>query len=170
MGSTTDQAEQKKPAPTKSVESAGSQAVETRRANYNRLVRTARLRSIVLENVQFKISPEVLAAENKALLKRDLEVKSKVLTTGSEDGTCIANIVWTIDSKLNKRKVIKCTASYMIAYEGTHNCSEETVTTFIENVGKVATYAYLRGLYASLDWAANLGSQPLPIIQFLPKI
>jgi hypothetical protein len=144
-------------------------AVENRRANYNRLVRTARLASIVLENVNFKILPEALGV-NKSLLKREINVSTKVMSSGLIDGTCVANIVWTIQYKFQKRSIVKCSASYIISYDGIENCSEEIVGVFIENVGKVATYAYLRALYAQLDWSATLGSPPLPIVQFQPKI
>jgi hypothetical protein len=143
--------------------------VENRRANYNRLVRTARLASIILENVNFKILPEALGV-NKSLLKRNLGVSTKVMSDGLIDGTCVANITWTVQYKFKSRSIVKCTVSYIISYDGIENCSEETVGIFVENVGKVATYAYLRALYAHLDWSANLGSPPLPIVQFLPKL
>jgi hypothetical protein len=145
------------------------QSVENKRANYNRLVRTAKLASIILENVSFKILPEALGV-NKSLLKRNLGVSTKVMSPGLSDGTCVANITWTVQYKFKSRSIVKCTVSYIISYDGIENCSEETVGIFVENVGKVATYAYLRALYAHLDWSANLGSPPLPIVQFLPKL
>jgi hypothetical protein len=145
------------------------QAVENRRANYNRLVRTARLASIILEGVDFKIMPEALGV-NRALLSRNIDVTTKVMSPGLNDGTCVANIMWTVQYKFKKRTIVKCRASYIISYDGIRDCSEETVSVFVENVGKVATYAYLRALYAHLDWSANLGSPPLPIVQFQPKL
>jgi hypothetical protein len=145
------------------------QEVENRRANYNRLVRTARLAGIVLDDVKFKILPEALGV-NKSLLKRDLRVTTKLMSSGLTDGTCVGNIVWTVQYKFQKRTIVKCVASYIISYDGIEKCSEETVAIFVDNVGKVATYAYLRALYAHLDWSANLGSSPLPIVQFLPKL
>jgi hypothetical protein len=72
--------------------------------------------------------------------------------------------------KFKKKNVVKCVASYLILYDGIMGCSEETVKVFIDNVAKTATYAYFRGLYAHLDWSANLGSAPLPIVQFQPKV
>lgn len=145
------------------------QTVENKRANYNRLVRTARLALIVLEKVDFKISAEALGVD-KALLTRRLNVNTKVMASGVEDGTCVANILWKIEYKFKRRTIVRCNASYIISYDGIKDCSEETVNVFVENVGKVATYAYLRALYAHLDWSANLGSPPLPIIQFQPKL
>lgn len=157
--------------PLPSVEASDKRTeVESRRADYNRLARTARLRSLVLENIDFKIKPETLAAENKVRLKRTVSAETKIISTGVQDGNCVGNIVWSIDSKLEKKRVVQCRVSYMIAYDGIADCSEETVQLFLDNVGKGATYAYLRSLYASLDWNANLGGPPLPVIQFLPKV
>ena len=157
------------PVPAPASPATSGQEVENRRANYNRLVRTARLASIILDSVNFKILPEALGV-NKSLLKRDLNVSTKLMSSGLTDGTCVGNIAWTVQYKFQKRTIVKCTASYIISYDGIEKCSEETVGIFVENVGKVATYAYLRALYAHLDWSANLGSPPLPIIQFLPKL
>jgi len=148
--------------------SAG-EAVENRRANYNRLVREARLANLVLEGLNFKINAEALGV-NKALLNRTIAPKTKVMSPGTADGTCVANIVWEVTFRFKRRTVMKCMASYIISYEGIKDCSEETATIFVENVGKVATYAYFRALFAQLDWSATLGFEPLPILQLQPKL
>jgi hypothetical protein len=143
--------------------------VENRRANYNRLVRTARLANLVLDGLNFKIHAEALGVK-KALLTRSIAPKTKVMSPGTTDGTCVANIVWEVTFRFKRRAVMKCTASYIISYEGVTDCSEETATIFVENVGKVATYAYFRALFAQLDWSATLGFEPLPILQLQPKL
>ena len=148
---------------------APGDGVENRRANYNRLVRTARLANLVLEGLNFKVHAEALGM-NKALLTRSIAPKTKLMSSGTKDGTCVANIVWEVTFRFKKRTVMKCTASYLISYEGVTDCSEETATIFVENVGKVATYAYFRGLFAQLDWSATLGFEPLPILQLHPKL
>ena len=154
---------------SKSVEPLTGEIVENRRANYNRLVRETRLAGLILESVNFKIAPEALGV-NKALLTRSIAPKTKVMSSGTSDGRCVANIIWEVFFKYKKKIVMRCTASYMISYNGIRDCSEETVTLFVEHVGKVATYAYFRSLYAQLDWAAAIGSDPLPIFQLQPKI
>lgn len=144
------------------------QVYEARRADYNKLVSAARLRLLILEGVDFKITPEALSAD-KALWKRHITPKTKIMSTGLDDGTCMANIIWEVGFKLKNRSVVKCKASYIISYDGVKECAEDGVTVFLENVGKVATYAYFRALYSQLDWSATLGSDPLPVIQFLPN-
>ncbi len=141
---------------------------EARKDDYNKLVTNARLRRLILENVDFKITPEALIAE-KSVLKRQLVPKTKIMSLGLDDGTCVANVIWDVTFKLKNKNVVRCSASYIISYDGVRECSADGVTVFLENVGKVATYAYFRALYAQLDWSATLGSDPLPVIQFLPN-
>ena len=143
--------------------------VQKRRADYNRLVRQARLANLLLEKVDFKMIPEVLGIK-ESLLTRNISPTAKILSSGVEDGTCVANVVWEVTFKYKSKNLMKCTASYIISYDGIKDCTEETVSTFIENVGKTATYAYFRALYAHLDWSATLGSQPLPVLQLQPKL
>jgi hypothetical protein len=145
------------------------EVVQKRRADYNRLVRQARLANLLLEKVDFKIVPEVLGI-TESLLARSISPTAKILSSGVEDGTCVASIVWEVAFKFKAKNMMKCTASYIISYDGIKDCDEETVGTFIEHVGKTATYAYFRALYAHLDWAATLGSQPLPVLQLQPKL
>lgn len=150
------------------VQPAGDSA-EKKRNNYNRLVRQTKLVALLLERVDFKILPEAIGL-NKALLTRDLNGKTEVMTPGAEDGTCIANIVWNINMRFKKKIIIKCVASYIVTYEGMRGFSPETVQMFVDTVGKAASYAYFRAMYAHLDWSANLGSPPLPILQFQAKV
>jgi hypothetical protein len=144
------------------------QIYEARRTDYNKLVANARLLALILEKVDFKIQAGALSAD-KSELKRRLFPKTKIMSTGLDDGTCVANVIWEVDIKIKNKNVVKCTASYIISYQGVRDCSAEGVTVFPENVGKVATYAYFRALYSQLDWGANLNSEPLPVIQFLPN-
>lgn len=140
-----------------------------KRRNYNRLVRQAKLLSILLEKIEFKISPESVGV-NKALVNRGLGAKATVLAAGITDGTCVASIEWSLSVKFRKKVITRCSATYLVTYEGMKNCTEESVRIFVDNVAKTATYAYFRALYAHLDWSANLGSPPLPIVQFQPKV
>jgi hypothetical protein len=146
-----------------------AELIQARRADYNRLVRTARLANLLLEKVDFKISSEALGIK-ESLLTRNLSPTTKVMSSGLDDGTCVANVIWEVTFKYKTKNVVKCNASYIISYDGVKDCSAETVAVFLEHVGKVATYAYFRALYAHLDWSANLNSQPLPVLQLQPKI
>ena len=147
------------------------EAAQKRRVDYNRLVRTERLENLVLEKVEFKIASEALGIK-ESLLTRTLSPTVRIMTYGHDDNTCVANILWDVTIKFKTKAVVKCRASYIVSYEGDNvkNSSEEVIGLFLEHVGKVATYAYFRSLYAQLDWAANLHSQPLPVLQLQPKV
>lgn len=161
------------PVPVAATAAAGTPSpdnpAEKKRSTYNKLVREARLISFLVEKVNFNIHPEVLGV-SKALLTRDLSGKKQVLVHGADDGTCIANIVWNINIRLKRRVLVRCSASYIITYDGMAGFPEETTETFIETVAKAATYPYFRALYAHLDWSASLGSAPLPILKFQANV
>lgn len=157
------------PLPATPPSTAEGEIVQKRRADYNRLVRTARLAGLLLEKVDFKMSPDALGIK-ASLLTRSISPTTTVLSSGIEDGMCVANVMWEVIFKYKAKTLMKCKASYIISYEGIENVSDETVDVFVDNVGKTATYAYFRALYAHLDWSANLGSQPLPVLQLQPKL
>lgn len=133
---------------------------------YNKATRLARLSSIVLEKVDFRVLPDALRVDASAL-KRELNVETELLSYEFEDGECIASISWTISLRDKRKKVASCKASYVIFYHELKGFSEDIIKMFIDHVGKTATYAYFRALYAQLDWSANLGSPPLPVMSFV---
>lgn len=155
-------------APIASKAESGKET-EERRRNYNRLVRLAKLKTILLEKLDFKVAADIYCAD-KSLLRRELSVETDLLSYEGSDGQIVANIKWSIVIKLKKKNIAKSAVSYIIMYDGAVECQEEIVKLFIDHVGKTATYAYFRALYAHLDWSANIGSPPLPVLQFQPRI
>ncbi|HZP18763.1 MAG TPA: hypothetical protein VFB16_01020 [Bauldia sp.] len=164
MSLPTDPEEKSETLPQPVDDSAGK-----KRASYNRLVRQARLLSLILEKVDFKMAAESLGV-SRSLLTRDITGKKKILSSGATDGTCIANMSWNISIKYKRKILSGCTAIYLVAYDGMQDCAEDTIEMFLENVAKAATYPYFRALYAHLDWAANPQSAPLPILKFQPNV
>src|SRR4051812_31833164 len=98
--------------------------VQKRRADYNRLVRQGRLANLLLEKVDFKMVPEVLGIK-ESLLARNIAPLTKILSSGIEDGTCVASVVWEVTFKFKGKNLMKCTASYIISYDNIQDCSEE---------------------------------------------
>jgi hypothetical protein len=140
-----------------------------RRNDYNRLVRTAKLTSILLEKTEFGARTEAVGI-SKSLLKRELNANSTVLSSGTLDGSCIANIQWSVKYTYQKRTIVKCITSYIVSFEGMKDFSDEVIGIFVDTNAKGITYSYFRALYAHLDWSANLGSAPLPIVQLQAKV
>jgi hypothetical protein len=145
------------------------EAVNEKIKQYNKAVRLAKLSSILLEKINFQISPDALRGKQSEY-QRELNVKTEILHYDAASGDCIANISWTITMKFKRKRVAKCVANYVVIYSEIKECPEDTVQMFIDHVGKTATYAYFRALYAHLDWSANLGSPPLPVVHFNPTI
>jgi hypothetical protein len=141
------------------------EAVSEKIRQYNKAARLAKLSSIILEKVDFSVSPAALSAEHSSL-KRELNVETELLGYDSDKGSCIATISWTIVLRYKRKKVASCKASYVVLYYDIKGFTEDIIKMFADHVGKAATYAYFRALYAQLDWSANLGSRPLPVMSF----
>jgi hypothetical protein len=144
-------------------------AVNEKIKQYNKAVRLAKLSSILLEKIGFESTPDALR-EKQSDLKRELNVKTEILNYNPATGDCAASISWTITMRFKRKRVARCAANYIVLYSEIKECPEDTVQMFIDHVGKTATYAYFRALYAHLDWSANLGSAPLPVVHFQPNI
>lgn len=142
---------------------------QKRRVDYNRLVRIAKLTSIFLEKNDFSVRSEAVGL-SKSLLKRELIANAVVLASGSSDGICVAKIEWAVKYAYQKRVIVKCTTSYIVSFDGMKDFSEEVIGIFVETNAKAVTYSYFRALFAHLDWSANLGSAPLPIVQLQAKV
>lgn len=69
-----------------------------------------------------------------------------------------------------KKVIVSCVSSYLISYEGMKSFSDEVIGIFADTNAKSVSYSYFRALYAHLDWSANLGSIPLPIVQLQAKV
>jgi hypothetical protein len=143
------------------------EAVSEKIRQYNKAARLAKLSSILLEKVDFRISPDALRADESDL-KRELNVETEIIDYSPADGNCAANINWSITVREKRKKVASCKASYVVLYHDIKDFSQDVIQLFIDHVGKTATYAYFRALYAHLDWSANLRSPPLPVMSFNP--
>ncbi len=143
------------------------EAVSERIRQYNKAARLAQLSSILLEKVDFRISPAALRSDPSDI-KRELSAETEIINYEADVGNCIAAIRWSIVLKYKRKNVASCKSSYIVVYREVKGFSEDIIKMFIDHVGKTATYAYFRALYAHLDWSANLRSPPLPVMSFLP--
>lgn len=143
------------------------EAVSESIRQYNKAARLAQLGSILLEKVDFQVSPAALGG-GASDLKRELNVETEILMYDSESGDCIARISWTVVFRDKRKRVASSKANYVVIYRDLKGFAEDIIKMFIDHVGKTATYAYFRSLFAQLDWSANLRSPPLPVLSFLP--
>lgn len=144
-----------------------SMSAEERRNLYNRVVREARLVQILLTKVNFQVDRNLFGLENAKLVYGG---KTSYFKYDQESSSCSIGINWSVKMQSGKRSAVKCTANYDIIYDGFTVNNEEVLQIFADNVARAATYSYFRSLYASLDWAAELRSPPLPVLKLFPKV
>jgi hypothetical protein len=140
---------------------------EKRRANYNRAVRTSRLVNILLSGVDFKVNRTV-GDPSGGRASYGGEIKKFFFDP--EEGVILCNVEWTVEIKVGRKRFLKCAAVYDVIYDRFKDIDEEIARIFAENVARPACYAYFRALFAQLDWSADIGSPPLPMVKFQPKV
>jgi hypothetical protein len=150
-------------APVPALDGAVSDSIR----QYNKATRLAQLGSILLEKVDFQVSPAALGGGDPDL-KRELNVETEIMMYDSESGSCVARIRWTVVFRDKRKKVASSKANYVVVYRNLKGFPEDIIKMFIDHVGKTATYAYFRALFSQLDWSANLRSPPLPVLSFSP--
>jgi hypothetical protein len=79
------------------------EAVSEKIRQYNKVARLAKLSFILLEKVDFRISPDALRA-NESDLKRELKVETEIIGYSPADGNCAANINWSITVREKRKK------------------------------------------------------------------
>jgi hypothetical protein len=140
---------------------------EERRNIYNRTVRQAELKAIMLSNLSFKVNRSVLSDARPKAFYGTGDIVG--FSFDKDRRACAARVLWKVELKVERKQFVKCAAQYDAIYNG-FECGPDIARLFIENVARSATYSYFRALYASLDWGADIGSPPLPVIKFQPKV
>jgi hypothetical protein len=143
---------------------------QQRRVRYNQAVRKARLVTILLSSLEFKVSREVLDDSKENSVSPHYGGHVKQVAFDPEEGAVLCTIQWTVDMKYGRKRFVKCAAEYDVGYEGLSGCDEDTIKLLAEYVARPASYAYFRAMYANLDWSAELRSPPLPVVKFQPKV
>jgi len=137
---------------------------------YNRTVNDAELLTISLRSVDFKVDRKMEVPDEDS---RKFGFGGKVVEFAREEalGACFVGIEWSVSIKHGKKTYVSCKAYYDAVYdEIPSDVDDEIIKAFAENFVKPATYAYFRALFANLDWSAQLGTPPLPILKFMPNL
>lgn len=154
-------------APTNQV-SSNVLTAEERRRRYNKVVREARLVTIMLEGVEFNVDRVKFNKAEDPSLNFKGETSEPVLVP--DRGACLVPVQWKVELKDGRKQVAKCNARYVIIYNGFTELEPEIMAIFADGVAKGATYSYFRSLFAQLDWAADLRTPPLPVLKVFPNV
>ncbi|MGV2018172.1 hypothetical protein [Agrobacterium sp. 22-223-1] len=134
---------------------------DERRDNYNRVVAAAELGAIQLVKLDFDVSPDYYIEQADAELGYVVKAESSEYDEESRLAACI--ISFQVNALRGDEPLLQCNATYTVMYEIADDCDIDAVKTFVERVGVFACYPYFRGVFASLDWAANTRLPPLPV-------
>ncbi|WP_038953061.1 hypothetical protein [Bradyrhizobium japonicum] len=152
-------------------EIVGAEDAQQRRIKYNQAVRSARLVTLLLSSVNFSVNRKALDPDDAdADVKPTYGGRIKQVAFDAKEGNLLCTVEWTVDFKYKRKRFVRCSADYDVAYGGLVGFEESTIALLAENVARPASYAYFRALFANLDWSAELRSPPLPMVTFQPKI
>lgn len=131
-------------------------------AEYNEIVRTAKLVSVQLSKVDFAVDEKFYDQKKRPTLSMNREYlkflfdKKQKIVAGS--------FRFSIDAKTTGESILGGSADYLVIYELADGASEAAAIDFCKRVGVFAAYPYYRALVAHLSWAANTRLPPMPVI------
>ena len=144
------------------VAAAEAEALKRERLeNYNKVVAAAELGAIQLVKLDFDVSPEYFGENDETQLGYVITPESSEYDADAGIAVCV--IEFQVNAMRDDIPVLQCNATYTIMYGISETCDTDAVKAFIERVGVFSCYPYFRGVFASLDWAANTRLPPLPI-------
>jgi hypothetical protein len=142
---------------------------EEKRRQYNRAVREARLVTILLSSFSFKVDRAMMQPPMSDW-KPSFDGELEMFDFDKATNTLASRVLWNVEIKIKRKNYVKCAAQYDVVYDGFSSLNNEIARLIAENLARPATYAYFRALFASVDWAADIGVPPLPIMKFHPKV
>lgn len=128
---------------------------------YSQITVAARLRDIKLIKCEYSIKPEVFEALDD-LENMGFFGEPSGFHLSSEEGLLLGNYQWTCEVKLGRKKVLKFSSEYLIAYSGLNGFEEEYARFFFEKVGRFATYPYFRSDFSHHASSSGIFLPPLP--------
>lgn len=144
-------------------------AENERRLNlYNKIVTEANLAKLILTKVDYQVNHSVMASDKEPSLKYHGSLVE--FDHDKDAGAIIAGIKWTADIRCGRKKALHFVANYVVIYDGFSTDDAGILERFADNVARPASYSYFRSLFATLDWASDLRTKPLPVVKFFPRI
>ena len=142
-------------APTK-VDSSGPKLDP---AEYNRLVARAKVQTIRLINSRYDMKPAALSGDREDWV---YNVSYRLLDWHCDSDDLVLSGTWEYTATCidGKRKLLKVTCKYLLAYRLSAPCDEEAGRQFLERVGRFAAYPYFRSTFAILTQQGHSHRHP----------
>jgi hypothetical protein len=136
---------------------------------YNEVVSAADLVSVNLQQVRFNFNEVAYFNSQREKAKRRNTIDNSVadIFFDSENGIAQASFVWSVEIRVERRKVFFAEAKYSVLYDGLETLKESAVRSFLRRVGRIAVYPYFRALVAHLSADAGANLPTLPVYKIL---
>lgn len=133
---------------------------------YNAVAGAAKLTFIMLLKSDFEVHPEYFQMQAEKQFSQKLMFGSEVDDPiyDKKKGSAAAEFTWILYQKVSRKKVLKLTVKYLIAYNNLEGQNAEAVCAFVKKLGKFATYPYFRAHASQLSWESGAELPILPII------
>lgn len=142
---------------------AAAPSKEDRIRLYDDVVEKAELGNIVLMSVNFDVSTDYDPRSEKNRLLYDIDQEGTDFD--EENGRAMVQIASSLTVKNGRKSVINCKTRHLVYYRGLSGCNPGAVDRFVSRVGRFTVYPYFRAIVSQMDWNAQLGLPPLPILK-----
>jgi|GEM_PF-3279684 len=136
--------------------------------DYNSIVQKAELLGVRMIKGNFDVQPEALAVfinpDQNADVKNNFSWDVIYKTYDPEEGLLVGEIKWHASNKIGRKKLVKASCNFVIAFKGLFDCDKDCINLFFETVGRTAAYPYFRSFYAQ---GASNAQIYLPILPML---
>lgn len=137
-------------------------------AAYNALVGRAVLTNIRLSETRYDIKPDALSTD-PATWRKEVRAEPVEVFADEESGRLLGSFLFELTCRHRRRKILFCSARYLVSYRVHGGCEPEIGALFVERVGKVVVYPYFRATVAQLTAQSAVQMPPLPIISLAPR-
>ena len=130
-------------------------------AEYNAVVRNAKILSIVLKESTFEMKDEYFTDPKSHKFSFGTECKETRYL--KKRGIGLGHFICSVSVRHGRKKVLKVRVVYLIMYENLRDKNREAVLAFVELIGKFATYPYFRTHVSQLSWESGASLPVLPV-------
>ncbi|MBM6397883.1 hypothetical protein JQC79_19205 [Ochrobactrum anthropi] len=136
--------------------------------SYNAIVKEAELIDIRLVGFNFKMQPqyyEYTDGGKKGKSKKSFGVEISPVNYDPDTTSLGSEFEWRLEVTGGKRKLLTITANYFVVYGNVPAVGAEHHKTFMQRVGRFATFPYFRSLVSQMSWESKAELPILPVLK-----
>lgn len=130
---------------------------------YAEVSSAAELHDIKLIKSEYSVKPEIFrVVEDMENMVHGFQGECLSFDFLDEPGIAVGRYKWSAEIKAGRKKALKLTAEYLVAYAELSGQDKGHVEFFFNKVGRFATYPYFRALFSHHTAETGLVFPPLP--------